>query len=75
MNAVYSHAEFSFHGYKAFAQPVFLIINFAVVFCTSVDTALKLDYMCCAGSGKTTTLVRYAQMRPDLKFLLIVFNK
>ncbi|KAK7101829.1 hypothetical protein V1264_020153 [Littorina saxatilis] len=28
-----------------------------------------------AGSGKTTTLVRYAQMRPNLKFLLIVFNK
>lgn len=28
-----------------------------------------------AGTGKTTTLVRYAQMRPNLKFLLIVFNK
>ncbi|KAK7503582.1 hypothetical protein BaRGS_00005121 [Batillaria attramentaria] len=28
-----------------------------------------------AGTGKTTTLVRYAQMRPNLKFLLLVFNK
>ncbi|PVD25065.1 hypothetical protein C0Q70_15563 [Pomacea canaliculata] len=28
-----------------------------------------------AGTGKTTTLVRYSQMRPNLRFLLIVFNK
>ena len=48
-----------------------LLLYFAQVW----TSALKLDYMCCAGSGKTTTLVRYTQMRPDLKFLLIVFNK
>lgn len=28
-----------------------------------------------AGTGKTTTLLRYTQLRPSLKFLLIVFNK
>lgn len=28
-----------------------------------------------AGTGKTTTLVRYTQFRPDKKFLLIVYNK
>ncbi|XP_076469328.1 F-box DNA helicase 1-like isoform X1 [Babylonia areolata] len=28
-----------------------------------------------AGTGKTTVLRRYTQMRPHLKFLLIVFNK
>ncbi|WAR27025.1 FBH1-like protein [Mya arenaria] len=28
-----------------------------------------------AGTGKTTTLVRYTQFRPDKKFLLVVYNK
>ncbi|XP_064633360.1 F-box DNA helicase 1-like [Lineus longissimus] len=28
-----------------------------------------------AGTGKTTTLVRYTQLRPSLRFLLVVFNK
>ncbi|XP_053378014.1 F-box DNA helicase 1-like [Mercenaria mercenaria] len=28
-----------------------------------------------AGTGKTTTLVRYTQLRPDKKFLLVVYNK
>ncbi|KAL3851875.1 hypothetical protein ACJMK2_015575 [Sinanodonta woodiana] len=28
-----------------------------------------------AGTGKTTTLVRYTQHRPDKKFLLVVYNK
>lgn len=28
-----------------------------------------------AGTGKTTTLVEYAKVRPDLKFLYIAFNK
>ncbi|XP_033746802.1 F-box DNA helicase 1-like [Pecten maximus] len=28
-----------------------------------------------AGTGKTTTLVRYTQLRPQTKFLLVVFNK
>ncbi|ESO99456.1 hypothetical protein LOTGIDRAFT_113635 [Lottia gigantea] len=28
-----------------------------------------------AGTGKTTTLVRYTQLRPNLKFLLVVYNK
>ncbi|XP_060062920.1 F-box DNA helicase 1-like [Ylistrum balloti] len=28
-----------------------------------------------AGTGKTTTLVRYTQLRPNTKFLLLVFNK
>jgi len=27
------------------------------------------------GTGKTTTLVRYTQLRPNLKFLLVVYNK
>ncbi|XP_052699197.1 F-box DNA helicase 1-like [Crassostrea angulata] len=28
-----------------------------------------------AGTGKTTTLVRYTQMRPSMKFLLVVYNR
>lgn len=28
-----------------------------------------------AGTGKTTTLVRYTQLRPQIKFLLVIFNK
>lgn len=28
-----------------------------------------------AGTGKTTTLVRYTQLRPDKKFLLVIYNK
>ncbi|XP_067683797.1 F-box DNA helicase 1-like isoform X2 [Haliotis asinina] len=28
-----------------------------------------------AGTGKTTTLVRFTQLRPDKKFLLVVYNK
>ena len=28
-----------------------------------------------AGTGKTTTLVRLAQKRPDLRFLVVVYNK
>ncbi|XP_041348939.1 F-box DNA helicase 1-like [Gigantopelta aegis] len=28
-----------------------------------------------AGTGKTSTLVRYTQMRPDKRFLLLVYNK
>lgn len=28
-----------------------------------------------AGTGKTSTLVRYTKMRPGLKFLLVVYNK
>ncbi|KAK3101454.1 hypothetical protein FSP39_003705 [Pinctada imbricata] len=28
-----------------------------------------------AGTGKTTTLVSYTQLRPNLKFLLVVYNK
>ncbi|KAK6176078.1 hypothetical protein SNE40_014433 [Patella caerulea] len=28
-----------------------------------------------AGTGKTTTLVRYTQLRPNLRFLLVVYNK
>ncbi|KAK3581277.1 hypothetical protein CHS0354_033010 [Potamilus streckersoni] len=28
-----------------------------------------------AGTGKTTTLVRYTQLRPDKNFLLVVYNK
>ncbi|ELU17713.1 hypothetical protein CAPTEDRAFT_217853 [Capitella teleta] len=28
-----------------------------------------------AGTGKTTTLIKYTQLRPGLKFLLIVYNK
>lgn len=28
-----------------------------------------------AGTGKTTTLLRYTQLRPQTKFLLVVFNK
>lgn len=28
-----------------------------------------------AGTGKTTTLVRYTQLRPNMKFLLVVYNK
>ncbi|KAL4227091.1 F-box DNA helicase 1 [Mactra antiquata] len=28
-----------------------------------------------AGTGKTTTLVRYTQLRPNQKFLLVVYNK
>jgi F-box protein 18 (helicase) len=30
---------------------------------------------CISGTGKTTTLVRYTQLRPDKKFLLVVYNK
>lgn len=31
--------------------------------------------MAFAGTGKTTTLVKYAQQRPDLRFLYLAFNK
>lgn len=28
-----------------------------------------------AGTGKTTTLLRYTQLRPNKRFLIIVYNK
>ena len=31
--------------------------------------------MCDAGTGKTTTLVKYAEQRPHLRFLYVAFNK
>ncbi|KAI4874006.1 hypothetical protein NFI96_027836, partial [Prochilodus magdalenae] len=37
------------------------------------DHVVKI--MAFAGTGKTTTLVRYAQQRPNLRFLYVAFNK
>ncbi|XP_036419690.1 F-box DNA helicase 1 isoform X2 [Colossoma macropomum] len=37
------------------------------------DHVVKI--MAFAGTGKTTTLVKYAQRRPDLRFLYVSFNK
>uniref|UniRef100_A0A4W4GNF0 F-box DNA helicase 1 n=1 Tax=Electrophorus electricus TaxID=8005 RepID=A0A4W4GNF0_ELEEL len=40
---------------------------------TQSDHVVKI--MAFAGTGKTTTLVRYAQLRPRLRFLYVSFNK
>ncbi|XP_041939145.1 F-box DNA helicase 1-like isoform X2 [Alosa sapidissima] len=40
---------------------------------TEEDHVVKI--MAFAGTGKTTTLVRYAKQRPSLRFLYVVFNK
>ncbi|XP_041939622.1 F-box DNA helicase 1-like [Alosa sapidissima] len=40
---------------------------------TEEDHVVKI--MAFAGTGKTTTLVRYAEQRPSLRFLYVVFNK
>uniref|UniRef100_A0A673B1Y6 F-box DNA helicase 1 n=1 Tax=Sphaeramia orbicularis TaxID=375764 RepID=A0A673B1Y6_9TELE len=37
------------------------------------DHVVKI--MAFAGTGKTTTLVKYAEQRPDLRFLYVAFNK
>lgn len=37
------------------------------------DHVLKI--MAFAGTGKTTTLVKYAERRPDLRFLYVAFNR
>uniref|UniRef100_A0A8C6WVA5 F-box DNA helicase 1 n=1 Tax=Neogobius melanostomus TaxID=47308 RepID=A0A8C6WVA5_9GOBI len=37
------------------------------------DHVLKI--MAFAGTGKTTTLVKYAEQRPDLRFLYVAFNR
>ncbi|CAD5121989.1 DgyrCDS10442 [Dimorphilus gyrociliatus] len=39
------------------------------------DRGLMAKIIAFAGTGKTTTLLRYTQLRPNLSFLLIVFNK
>lgn len=31
--------------------------------------------LCVAGTGKTTTLVKFAEQRPHLRFLYVAFNK
>jgi len=36
---------------------------------------LLLSGTVCVGTGKTTTLLEYARLRPHLKFLLVVYNK
>lgn len=40
---------------------------------TEVITAFRSRYA--AGTGKTSTLVWYAEQRPDLRFLYVAFNK
>ncbi|XP_061172285.1 F-box DNA helicase 1-like [Saccostrea echinata] len=34
-----------------------------------------IKIMAFAGTGKTSTLVRYTQLRPNIKFLLVVYNR
>lgn len=36
---------------------------------------LHLKALSVSGTGKTTTLVKYAEQRPHLRFLYIAFNK
>nr|XP_061809534.1 F-box DNA helicase 1-like [Nerophis lumbriciformis] len=40
-----------------------------------VAFAGMLSKMCIAGTGKTTTLIKYAEQRPHLRFLYVAFNK
>lgn len=42
---------------------------------TSDDQILFFFCLCPAGTGKTTTLVKYAEQRPHLRFLYVAFNK
>lgn len=49
-------------------------------FCKSFMTLLMIRFclffcLCPAGTGKTTTLVKYAEQRPHLRFLYVAFNK
>ena len=48
------------------------IINMDLACLTSRDTVRIMAY---AGTGKTTTLLRLTERNPDLRFLLVVFNK
>jgi len=43
--------------------------------CVFVHYLIKFILYNLLGTGKTTTLVRYTQLRPSLKFLLIVYSK
>lgn len=41
----------------------------------NIQTDHVLKIMAFAGTGKTTTLVKYAEHRPDLRFLYVAFNR
>lgn len=40
-----------------------------------VNSCLKSPCRLSTGTGKTTTLVKYAEQRPDLRFLYVAFNR
>ncbi|MDA8140896.1 MAG: hypothetical protein M0036_19785, partial [Desulfobacteraceae bacterium] len=46
----------------------------AVVAC-DLQPGQSLKIMAFAGTGKTSTLIAYAQARPHLRFLYVAFNK
>ncbi|KAI0230870.1 F-box DNA helicase 1 [Lamellibrachia satsuma] len=41
----------------------------------NVQSGQLVKIIAFAGTGKTTTLIRYTQLRPNLKFLFVVYNK
>ncbi|CAG2256050.1 FBXO18 [Mytilus edulis] len=41
----------------------------------NVEPGEVIKIVAFAGTGKTTTLVRYTKMRPSMRFLLVVYNK
>ena len=62
----------------AFAGKFFAVMTFIAknqIFFIKIYSFENVIKIVQTGTGKTTTLVRYTQLRPSLKFLLIVYNR
>lgn len=51
------------------------MISFMIVALQNHIVKAEWPVMCATGTGKTTTLVKYAEQRPHLRFLYVAFNK